>query len=622
MLARTRRLDGGIEREQIGLIGELANHGDELGDAADRDGQPLNLRAALAHERLGAHQPLDGRGDGVPVLRGDLRCALARVRRGAALAHHAARRGMETPRHLQRVAHLDSFLGDGACDVADRPRHRFAPAAERARRRGQGIELQAHAGHRLREWTTQIVDVQGGRELIGEPADERDLLPRVRVRLVMLQLEDANRPVAEAQGQHHDAAHARATRRDAFIAERVGDVDRDALLERVGAKALERRVERSGGGEIAVVAVPHVLEHAVVEPRDAELPPIHEPMGQRLDALEGIGQAHVRRHHLLHRQDLVELLGRDRLLEDPLEEQPHAREGDSGHEPRRGPVVGGGVHDQHGGDGASAERDDLVPQHQRLLLLQQLVAQKEREVQQEAAGQEVGEKEERERGKRVGGETRLASGQRDHAPGVHPERREQRQHLSARVDERDLHALAREQPVGDHDAEPHGERGHRRAHEQRARERRHRDQMQRAVLGERKLLEPHPDHRDEQHDDRDRLAEPARVDNERRDEEREPERSDGARVDPEERSHVRRRRLRDAVMRRGEAPTRRSRPPRARSRSRPPRRRPARRRRAPAPVWRSRIRRTAGGRWRHEGAPPWPAARGEDPSARPSRRDG
>ena len=53
--------DRGIEREEVGLIGQLANDGDELGDALRRPYELVDLSRALGHEPLRAHEPLDRR---------------------------------------------------------------------------------------------------------------------------------------------------------------------------------------------------------------------------------------------------------------------------------------------------------------------------------------------------------------------------------------------------------------------------------------------------------------------------------------------------------------------------------------------------------------------------------
>ena len=117
---------------------------------------------------------------------------------------------MQRLRHLERAADLLAFLGDAARDVADRARHRLAAAAQRARRIGERVELLADAIHRLEQRPSQIVDVQRGRELVREAPDERNLLRRVRVRLVVLQLEEAHGALAEPQRDHDDAASERA----------------------------------------------------------------------------------------------------------------------------------------------------------------------------------------------------------------------------------------------------------------------------------------------------------------------------------------------------------------------------------------------------------------------------
>ena len=90
---------------------------------------------------------------------------------------------------------------------------------------------------------------------------------------------------------------------------------------------------------------------------------------------ERVADVDVRRHDLLHREDLVQLLGGDRLLEDALEQQAGEAEHDRHHEPSRSArALVTAMSTIAIADGAGAERDDLVAQDQRLLLVEQLVA--------------------------------------------------------------------------------------------------------------------------------------------------------------------------------------------------------------------------------------------------------
>ena len=179
--------------------------------------------------------------------------------------------------------------------------------------------------------------------------------------------------------------------------------------------------------EVALRPLPQVHQLAVVEPADAEGLPVDEAVRQLLDAPERVADVDVRRDDLLHREDLVQLLSRDRLLEDPLEQQP----GESEHDPHDGPADrlearDGEEHDRDA-DRARAERDDLVAKDQRLLLVHELVADEEREVEKQPADDEVREDEQRERRQRLGGESRSARGHRHRGPGVGAVRRDERE---------------------------------------------------------------------------------------------------------------------------------------------------------------------------------------------------
>ncbi len=124
---------------------------------------------------------------------------------------------------------------------------------------------------------------------------------------------------------------------------------------------------------------------------DAEVTPVHEPVRQPLDSGKGVVQAHIARDHRLHRVDLVELLGGDRLLHGLLEEQAN-RPQDSPHEqPGDRRPVHDGPHDARRGDDRRAEADALVAQDQEALALLELPPDDEREIEQQAGEYEVAE---------------------------------------------------------------------------------------------------------------------------------------------------------------------------------------------------------------------------------------
>ena len=221
---------------------------------------------------------------------------------------------------LNRPPELFTLFGDPSADIADRPRNRLAAAAKRARRRGEGFQLVAHPRHRLEQRTPQIMDMQRGRELRCEPLHERHFLVGVGVRLVMLHLEHANGTVAKAKWKDDDAARQRAPGKHAVIAQHIIHLD---CLPDANALRSQRRqvpVRLAWRIEIAFTAAPHVHQHLVLVPADAEVPPVHEPVREQLDAAKRIRHVTRRGNDLLHRENLVQLLGGDRFLQNALDE--------------------------------------------------------------------------------------------------------------------------------------------------------------------------------------------------------------------------------------------------------------------------------------------------------------
>src|SRR6476659_3534357 len=68
LLTRTCRLDRRVECEQVGLVRELLDHGDEVGDAPRALRETAYLCGALAHEPLRVDETLDGHADGIAML--------------------------------------------------------------------------------------------------------------------------------------------------------------------------------------------------------------------------------------------------------------------------------------------------------------------------------------------------------------------------------------------------------------------------------------------------------------------------------------------------------------------------------------------------------------------------
>ena len=127
MLAGLGRDDRRVEREQVGLVADAADHGGDLADLLDAPGQ--TLERALRVERLRADllDALDGRHHGGGALLGALAGALGQVS-GAAhvLPHlldravHLRDRGGGLLRHLLHLVAVARDVGDAGAHLVDR----------------------------------------------------------------------------------------------------------------------------------------------------------------------------------------------------------------------------------------------------------------------------------------------------------------------------------------------------------------------------------------------------------------------------------------------------------------------------------------------------------------------
>ena len=266
LLTGACRLDRRVEREQVRLVGELSDHRDELRDAPDAlrraPGSARRSRRRTPSRRRGARWPWRSCADARS--RSPSRAGSPR-RRSCRRAPRPASPGSSDLRHLERAADLLALLGDAARDVADGARHRLAAPAQRARRVGERVELLAHPIHRFQQRAAQIVDVQRGGELIREAADQRHLLRRVRVRLVVLQLEDAHRALAEPQRDHDHAAGERASGEHARVAQRVGD--EDDVAERAALPCAASPAGRRAGAADRDTRCPPARRASALRPR-------------------------------------------------------------------------------------------------------------------------------------------------------------------------------------------------------------------------------------------------------------------------------------------------------------------------------------------------------------------
>ena len=371
------------------------------------------------------------------------------------------------------------------------------------------------------------MNVQRRRQLVGKTAHQRRLLGAVRVRLVMLHLEHTHHAIAESQPDRHRRAHIGARAVDARITRCVEYDNGLGIIERERAQRGAVRIRRLGNRQESLApAVDHELPVAF-HARDAQRLPVHQAVGERFDPPDRIGEAAIARDHLLHREDRIELLRGDRLLDDALEEQAaeteHERDDsaarDADHLQRA---------DEHGDAArARAVREHLVAQQQRALVGEQLAAHEEREIEQPAAQEEVHEEEQRHRRDelrpRRAGISRIDG---DDRPRVDAVRREQREPaargarvVAAAIEQRAaavVRQVAEQQHVARHQPHEEGDGGGGRPRHEGAAGGDDAEQIDRAVFRDRQL---EPTERDGGADERDEhrhmkrplVAPPARV---------------------------------------------------------------------------------------------------------------
>ena len=168
--------------------------------------------------------------------------------------------------------------------------------------------------------------------------------------LVMLDLEEPDIAVAEAEWRHDRAPRLGPGRLDAAVAQRVDHDDRTARLQRQLAKqgvilsqglAVSLGARRLRHAAAILGRVARAIDEAqvvVLQLPDPEVRPVHEPVRQPLDQGARLDKGDVRGDDVFHGVDDVLLLGGDRLLEDPLE---HVAGGEHDEQDRPGaPAVG------------------------------------------------------------------------------------------------------------------------------------------------------------------------------------------------------------------------------------------------------------------------------------------
>ena len=235
-------------------------------------------------------------------------------------------------------------------------------------------------------------------------------------------------------------------------------------------------------------------------------------MSERLDPKEGVGEAHVRRDDLLHREDLVELLRRHGLLEDTLHE--HTDDDQSRADEYPAHRTDRADRRQHDGDGdeSRAEADHLVPQDERLLLLEQFVAPEKAEIQQRTTDDEVREREQRQCRQPFRRHPRAMRGPRRHRrPREKPVGTDERQYFTTGVDPARLCALAQDKQIGNEHTGVHTQRGAGSPVDDRPGDGWESQEIQRTVLREGHLIRAQQDRRREDENRPDPRTGPAMI---------------------------------------------------------------------------------------------------------------
>src|SRR5438445_643743 len=296
----------------------------------------------------------------------------------------------------------------------------------------------------------------------------------------------------------------------ALVAADVVDRDRRPALHHLAAQ--RHRVRRRLASERPADRAPiGQAQLALVAAIDAEVAPVHEPMRQALDARERVLQADVARDHGFHRVELVQLFGRDRLVEHPLDEQSQERDQHAHDAPHLGGPGDDRPDDRAARDDGRAVADALVAQDEHALAALELGPQDETEVEEDAAEGEVGDGVREQGQQQLDAQARRGEAERLDEGRVHAERRDQRHDFPAGVDHRGARCLALPGPVRAHRAGGDGERRRRQAHQQAAGERHEPRLGEIGVLAERDLRTPqsHAARREEQQ--LEGLAHPAAV---------------------------------------------------------------------------------------------------------------
>ncbi len=244
-------------------------------------------------------------------------------------------------------------------------------------------------------------------------------------------------------------------------------------------------------------------------------------MSQALDLLEGIHERHVRGDRRFHQVDLVQVLGGDRLLQDLLRQEPEdPDDGEHG-----GPARGAEDLDGTDDDRRRAEREQvghhLVPQDQQAFFALQLVADEEGEIEERAGEEEVDTGQRERRGQEIESDPGRPTEPPDQREDA--ERRQERDVLAAGIDQTRTHRLPQPDRVHQVHAGRHPCNDLRRHRHEDADQDRHAKLREVGVLAEPHRGRAKRRHRQQDEERRDRMLEPAEIQQERERRQRQPD---------------------------------------------------------------------------------------------------
>ena len=461
------------------------------------------------------------------------RCG-GRARRARPIVRHAARDLGKALGCFKAPRDFAFFTTDALTNHAGRRGHGGRSTLQGFGGLRDGRKLLRHALDGLDERAPQIGDVHRRGQLARKGRNRENVLPAVAVLLVMLQFQGPDDLIAELERHDYEALHVERSIGDAFVARHVVDdhrltVCRDVVAERIRILGRLAPPLPAPGGTV------HEGHLTVVQAINAEIAPIHEPVRQPFDALEGILETDIRRNHRFHRVDLIELLGGNRFLDHLLEQQTEEREDETHEQPRSERPRNDRADEDRRGEQRRRIRDDFVADDHQSFGGLELRADDQADVEQHATEQEVRNRISREGRKQLDIEHRCARHVEPIERGrVHAIGRDNRDDFAAEIDPGDAHRFPLPQGIRHHRRGGEGKRRRGNADEQAPGEADERRLRQIGILAQRNREPTQGDGRAKQHDDLGDLSDPTMIGDEHRNQQRRAEPGEGLAVDRDE----------------------------------------------------------------------------------------